>query len=285
MKRIILTIMVLAAAASANAQEAFKHLGAGLEVGTTGAGVQLALPVVTDHITVKLGYNFPNIKYTYETSMDISSINQTINDVNSEIAQAGGTDFITTQFNNNLNLEAPLSVNLGAFKAMFEYYPWAKSSFHFVLGAYFGNADFLHADAYTDASFWSSYKSLISEVNSVNQKYQSVPGYTAYTVKEIKGNVNGTTFAVSEKDGRGQIDAGLAVMQARPYFGIGFGRSVPNHRVSAQFDLGAWYHGTPSLSSNATYDPNAGSMDVDMSTIENVKFFPQVSLGLVVRLF
>lgn len=287
MKKIIVSLMVLAAAVSANAQEAFKHVAAGVQLGTTGAGIQVAVPVVTDHISVKLGYNFPSVGYTVESSMDISSLNRTINDVNAEIIKAGGTDHISTKFNKELSLEAPLKLDMGALKAMVEYYPSANSSFHFVVGAFVGTGDFISADIYTDASFWGSYKSLISEVDALNAKYKDIPGYTPYTVDDIKANLNGKTYAVKEKDGRGHIDAAVDVLKARPYFGIGIGRSVPKHRVSAQLDLGAWYHGTPALASNSTvsFDSSAQKIDFDMSKIEKVKFFPQVSAGIVVLLF
>ncbi|MCQ2131065.1 MAG: hypothetical protein MJY94_06735 [Bacteroidales bacterium] len=289
MKKIIVSLMVLAAAVSANAQEAFKHVAAGLQVGTTGAGVQVAVPVVTDHVTLKLGYNFPAVNYTVNTSMDISELTSTINNVNAEISKVGGADRINTTFNKNVDLEAPIKLDMGALKAMCEYYPSANSSFHFVLGAVIGTGDFISADLYTDASFWSSYKGLQSEVNALNAKYQELAnyGYTSYTVDELKANLDGKTYAVKEKDGRGHIDASVNVLKARPYFGIGIGRSVPKHRVSAQFDLGAWYHGAPELASNSTvaYDASAKTIDFDLSKIKNVKFFPQVSAGIVVLLF
>ena len=52
MKKIILSLTVLAAAVSANAQEAFRHLGVGFEAGTAAAAVNVSVPVVTDHLVL-----------------------------------------------------------------------------------------------------------------------------------------------------------------------------------------------------------------------------------------
>ena len=288
MKKIILSMMVLAATVSVNAQEAFKHIGAGLEVGTAGAGVNVAIPVVSNHLTVKVGYNFPALSYTYQTSMDISSIDESIGQINSELVKVGASaDQIQTRFGNKMDIDVPIKANLASVKAMVEYYPFAKSSFRLVAGAFFGASDFITADAYTDAAFWNSYKSAMQEFGVLNAKYSNVPGYEPVQMPALKANVNGETWGVAEKDGRGHLDAALAVASARPYFGLGFGRSVPEGRVAFTFDLGAWYHGAPSVVSNSktSYDASAQSFDLGLDKIGNVKFWPVASFGLSVRLF
>lgn len=284
MKKFIISLMVLAAAASANAQEAFKHLGAGIEVGTAGAGINVALPVVNDHLTIKVGYNFPSIKYKMNQTLDISMIDQSINDINAQIPAA---DQITTKFGNNLDTEFQLKANLGSFKAMVEYYPFAKSGFHLVAGAFFGGADFIGVDAYTSTEFWSNYKAVEKQFKAINDKYTGTEGYTPIDIKTVKATVNGETWAVNEQNGRGHLGAALSVAKARPYFGLGFGRSVPNGRVAFKFDLGAWAHGEPSLTSNSkvAFDKDAPALDFGMDTIEKIKFWPVMSFGLSVRLF
>lgn len=287
MKKIIITLMVLTAAVSASAQEAFKHLGAGLEIGTAGAGINVALPVVDNHLTVKIGYNFPNITYTASQSLDISEINASIREMNAELASIGASEQISTTFSDKMNVDVPLRANLGSFKALVEFYPFAKSSFHITAGAFIGSSDFISADIFTDEKFWSDYKSVTQEIKSLNGKYAGTDGFDPVDIQEVKATINGETWAVREKDGRGNLNAALAVAKARPYVGLGFGRSVPNHRVTFKFDLGAWIHGTPELASacKVAFDSGAPKFDLGMDVIENVTFWPVMQFGVAVRLF
>ena len=79
----------------------------------------------------------------------------------------------------------------------------------------------------------------------------------------------------------------LRVAKLRPYFGIGFGRSVPRKRVGFQFDVGVWYHGTPELSSSyeTAYDPDADALFADISLLDRLVLYPQVTLRLTYKIF
>lgn len=284
MKRLIVSLLVLAAAAGANAQEAFKHIAVGVEAGTTGAGVQLALPVISDHLTLKVGYDFANIPYNANTDVDISKLNSTIKDANAKLQELKVDDRITERFDSRMEIGVAAKANLGAAKALLEYYPFESSSLHIVAGAYFGASDFVTADISASESFVNDYKAFKTEVEKLKNKYSEVNDYVKNIddIKEV--NINGETWRA---DDNLRMNAAIEVAKVRPYLGIGLGRSVPEGRVSFKLDLGAWFHGTPALTSasKVTYNANATNLNLDLSVFEKLSIWPNISAGVAVKLF
>lgn len=292
MKKTLITLCALATILNANAQEAFKHLSIGLEVGTTGGGVELALPIVTDHLVLTAGYNFPNIAVNSNFSFSTQAVKDVIANANNKLQQAGISDRITDTFSHDTRLDAKANLNFGAIKAMLEYYPWKKSSFHIVAGAYFGMGDFISVNGMTEKNFWTSIKTTQTEIDAIYDKHKSNPqisGMDHDVMGKLKANVDGKTFMLTEKDGCGHFDAQLAIAKIRPYVGIGIGRSIPETHFSVQGDLGVWFHGTPSLqnSSSIAYDPTARNIDLGsaLTTVKKISVWPQLSFRLIYKIF
>ena len=288
MNRIIAVISTLVlAASSAGAQQAFNSLSFGLEAGTTGVGVELAMPVVTDHIVVKLGFNAPSLSYNFPLSLSMDQANASIDKLNAQFRSLGISEQIQSRVS-DMQVNLRLVLNLSTVKLMFEYYPFRKSSFHLTFGAYFGMGDnFLSATMTADQSSWDSFTALRDEIDALNAKYQHLEGYTEYNLDDIQYNIGNRTYALMEKDGTAYADASLLVNRARPYFGLGFGRSVPEGHFGFQFDLGVWYHGTPTLSSEneVAYNPSAESLADDISLLDKFILYPQLSLRLIYKIF
>lgn len=291
-KLFVAAFALLAVCVSGAAQQAFKSLSLGFEVGTTGAGVELAIPIVTDHIVLIGGFNAPTLSCSFTTDVDPDIINNRIDEVNtslSSLQQYGINEQITTRFS-----EIPLTVspvvNLGSVKAMIELYPSKKSSFHFTVGAYFGIGDvnFVSATASTGKTFWSEFNSLKDEVNALNEKYGDLlDSPVSINDSDLQFNVGEKTYAVREENGEGVVDTALGITKVRPYVGLGFGRSMPKKHLGFQFDLGAWYHGTPTLSSNSevSYNSSAETLLDDISFLDKLCFYPSVTFRLIYRIF
>lgn len=289
MKKIILSLVVLAAAVSSNAQEAFRHLGVGIEAGTAAASVNMSIPVVTDHLVLKVGYGFPNINTTQKESLNIALVDMAIMSLNSQLDELGAPaeDHIATRFGNRLDMRFPIKANMGSWKVMAEYYPFSIIPFRLVAGAFIGSENFISAEAYTDAEFWNNYKNVMKEFGILNAKYANVPGYEPVPTPSLKFNVGGETWAVTEKNGCGYFNADLSIAKVRPYLGFGYGRSLPKNRVSFTMDIGAWYHGAPSISSTSitTFDPDAENLDVGLDVLNVIRVWPVFSFGASFRLF
>lgn len=288
MRKILFAVIALLGIQSAAwAQKAFQSLAFGIEAGTAGIGVELAMPLVTDHLFIRAGFNAPSIATTLDFDVSMAEVNSSIATVNSNLEAAGLPDRINTSFD-DMKLNVTSTLNLSTVKAMLEYYPFRKSSFHITAGVFYGmEGSYLSATATTDKTFWSNYKSLQAEVDAINEKYRDVPGYTPADISTVNVNTDGQTLQVQEKDGAGYMEAAIDIPRLRPYLGLGFGRSVPRRRVGLQLDLGAIYMGAPSLSSGneVAYDGDAQEVMPNGLTLDDFKFWPVASLRLTIRLF
>lgn len=292
MKKLIILAAALALGMGANAQEAFRHLSLGIEAGTTGAGVQMSIPVVTNHLVLSVGYNFPAFAVDFSTSVNMSEANGYINNANADLAKAGVAERISS-FPGTANVNTKANVDFGAVKAMIEYYPSKFSSFHFTAGVYVSTGDFVSAEGFTDQSLWSTAKSIQQEVSDLKAKYGNVPevqNIDGDFMNKLKANVNDMTVQLKEKDGCGYLDLQTTMPKARPYLGIGVGRTFPKGHFTVQGDLGVWYHGKLDFDSRyckVAYDSSAEKVNMKdvMDILQKIPVYPQLSIRLIYKIF
>ena len=293
LEKFILVAVFAAISSGASAQESFKHLSVGLEVGTTGAGLQLALPVVTDHLVLTAGYNFPSIGWNSTMSIPTSDLRDGVDKFNSSLSSAGLSDRIQNRFGSSTDATVKANVNLGRAKMMLEYYPSKKSSFHITAGFYAGGADFISADLSSTQAFMSDVKATQSEIKALQQKYsdyEEVRSYNLESIEDLKISASGKSYQLKEKDGCAQISASIRTAKVLPYLGIGIGRSFPDGHFGVQGDLGVAYHGKPSLYSpnEVAYDSAAqvlSGLEDALEIVEKVCVYPQLSVRLVYKIF
>lgn len=281
-----LSVFLSALAYPAISQEAFNSLSFGLEAGTTGIGAELALPLVTDHLVLAVGFNAPSLSYPLSRQLPVDAANAVIGDMNAQLESLGAAERVSELPVAELTLRPVL--NLSTAKLMLEYYPFRKSSFHLTAGAYFGMGDnFVSASVSTDMAFWSAFSAVRNEISGLNEKYGDNPGYEALEVGWPLFSLGERTFSMHEKEGAGYSDLSIQVAKVRPYVGLGFGRSVPSGHFGFQFDIGVWYHGVPRLSSpnEVEYNAEAVSLLKDISLLDRLVLYPQVSLRLIYRIF
>ena len=84
----------------------------------------------------------------------------------------------------------------------------------------------------------------------------------------------------------GEISSTFTSNPVMPYFGLGFGRPVPNKRVNFRFEIGAFYMGSPKVDMNATgrVAQTVGEKDKIELNISNYMFYPNVSFNLNFKL-
>lgn len=307
------------ACSTAFAQEAFKHLGISLEAGTTGLGVNLSYPLVTDHLTLSLGCNFPSYNINKTVDLDPSYVNNRVAGVNQMVDRYNdGASRYNTHIDPMAEIGISLSpmsqiekvssvekmegdikakLNFANYKAMLEYYPTTKSYFHFTVGVFVGNGEWMNISAVVDPVTWGTYKSALSaadqaisavekyntevpqhnlkiqDINAQIDEYNKTPGAAQkkhlplfQTIDESAPvddaaavTVNGQTF-VLDKNSDGRVDVTLAIKKVKPYLGVGFGSSVPTkRRCGFQMEIGAYYQGKPTLESTQEKPSFAGS--------------------------
>lgn len=289
---VIITAALLLNVSAAYSQEAFKHLSAGLDIATTGVGLELAFPVVSDHLVLTAGYNFGSgsISAKGDTMLDIpeltSRVNKYVDDANDFLSKIPGESSRLTYMPTRVEMDGTATARLGTVKVVLEYYPAKKSGFHINAGVYFGSADILSLDARC-YDLWNAYETNLATVNRVIASY---PEYASRIGKipELKATFNSRTFQIKKP---GDINMSVNVAKVRPYFGLGFGRSVPNTRFGFQFDFGAMYIGkigfasTNEVSTPAEISIESKDVQKAMDIIEKICVYPQLSFRLICRIF
>ncbi len=139
---------------------------------------------------------------------------------------------------------------------LFDLFPWRSGGFHFTIGAYFG-------------------KSHIPVSGQANEEFE-VEGYIIRP--DASGNFRAT------------LELGNFV---KPYFGIGFGRTIPKSRVGVKFDLGVVYQGAYKITSSNmnTDDLNNTVNDELNSQLDNAgipkivtELWPMMTLSIIYRI-
>lgn len=297
LKPLAVTALCALSATAAYAQEAFRHLSAGVEAGTTGIGIQLAIPVVTDHLVLSVGYNMPDFRYSVGSSLPMDSVNDQIREANDIISiknAAYGTQVPLVSELRDADITAGAHINFNAVKAMLEYYPFRRSGFHIKAGVVIGMGSddiLLGAGAAVDKSFWNNFQDTRTQVNDISRQY---PGWGLPDIDNPAFELDGKTYTLKEGNGSAYFGANIKTARVRPYVGIGFGRAIPRSRVSFQTDFGAWFHGAPQLDIDAwQVDPRPGEMNdpvrldegFDIHIIEKVSVYPALTVRINVRLF
>lgn len=290
-KTIFFAIALVLSVGTANSQEAFKHLSVGLGLTTTGVGLELSLPVVSDHLVLKAGYDFGNFSIpegSYSLSLPglSENVNQYVAQANDILARIPEESSRLTQMPSSMKLDAGGKINLGTGKIVMEYYPSKKSGFHINAGVYIGNADLISIDG-SCPEFWNVYSTNLSTVKRLIDAYPEFASKVS-DLPELKATVNGRTFQLKEP---GSVNLGLKAAVARPYLGLGFGRSIPKTRCGFQFDLGAIYMGKLSVTSANEVGGTSSVIIQDndiqkvLDTVGKIRVYPQLSFRFIYRLF
>ena len=206
MKKTVFTILAALALlmpGTAAAQDLFNHLAVNAHVATTGVGVELSTPI-TKFITMRAGVTcMPGFSFNAEVD------GQYYDYVN------------TTSRNFTVDLDANLKRTQGS--VIFNVYPLAKakvcSSFFLAAGLYFGGDKLVKIKGHSD-----EIANDLKQLNGANP-YIELGDYKLPV------------------DDNGNVKGGLKVQKVRPYVGLGFGRYVPNKRISVTGELGVQFHG------------------------------------------
>lgn len=313
MKKFLISAVIAASAMiSANAQEAFKALGASAEIGTTGLGINLSMPVVTDHLYLSLGVNWPYISYSTdlkvmaELNNDINKLNKNIDLLKLEYPNIHEVQDLrkldNSKFNDEISFDASAKLRMANVKVMLEYYPSANYSFHVTGGLFIGSGDLLAINGRVDDDDWDLYMQAVELNEQIKEIENAYPEQVHdVSIPDIETsvcyNVDGQTVFLDA--GYNSANAKLAINKVKPYLGIGFGRAIPKkHRFGYQVEIGCWFHGKPRLDgANVLSEEDSEifnmyhhvgskeSLDNTAKLIKKVSIYPQITFRLTGRIF
>lgn len=272
MKKMIL-LAVLALGVTAAHADAFSRVkpvqfGIGVNVGTNGVGVDASLGL-TRFLQIRGGYTFvPKHEFEYEADIynDANVIINTWNMASPDLAIPMLPD------------ETPVIIqpNLSTSHLLLDLYP--GRTFHFTVGAYFGQEDVLHA--------WNTEKELTKGVYLANQCIDRLnPVLADYTTIHHLGVQMGDYLFTPNENG--DIQGEARVKKIRPYVGIGFGRAVPRKsRVACSLDLGVQYWGKPTYYCNGE-EVETANLDAKsyIKTATTLPVYPVLTFRICGRIF
>ena len=227
MKRLFITSLVALFTLGISAQdnlEPFKHLGVGVEAGLHGFGVDVSMPVLKG-LVVKAGYNFVPSGDLVSTQFSIDT-----KDLKEAQEQYDPVMHFQNKFGDEAIIDAGLQLGLSNIKLLLNWYPFQSSSFYLEGGFYYapGNKPFISIHGNTTPNDWAAL-----------QELREKTGDDSY---EIALEIANQKYPVIEKDGCGYMQGDFKMDPLKYYLGLGFGRSVPNHRVGLQFELGTMFY-------------------------------------------
>lgn len=243
--QLIAAVVIVALSSVSAGAQCFNHLGANVQVGTTGITIEAATNI-TRFINVRAGVDIlPGI--TFNTDADFSLSNP-----------------LTGQSEDgSISLKGDLGRVQG--HVIFNIYPIPTASFFIAVGGYFGGDKLLKIDGHSD------------EIKEYIDRFPgaAVGGGVVIGDMVVPTNTNG------------DVKGGLSVKKFRPYFGLGWGRAVPNRRINFGVELGVQIQGKPTLYTeygsleNSNIDDDNTIQDI----IDKVTIYPVLSFKLGFRAF
>ncbi len=211
----------------------FTQLGVNLELGTTGIGLDVATPLSV-HFFLKAGFSI--LPYTYKTKIDFGI--PPFNIINPDLRERLETWDLPTSSEampTQVDINGKLGLTNG--RVLLDYYPSTTSDFHLTVGAYIGQNYLMHIEGYLSPTF-------VTAINIINDFATASPDEE---VSVSLPAINGEEIDINSLGGK--IDATIKTSPVKPYFGLGFGHSIPRQRIGFQFEIGAMYLGKPAFSS------------------------------------
>lgn len=302
----------------------FNHLDGSITLGTTGLGVDLAMPI-GDRVQVRTGFTFfPHYEQTMHFGVQVGDdADPTVQDEKFNKLSNTLNEMFAFEVDRNVDMKGkPTMKN---FKLLVDVFPFRNKKWHITTGFYWGPSTVAKAEnaAYDATSLVSVaiYNNLYDRVAASYESIQRMmEGDTSDPIPYIK--INGQEFYAGEElynkfqnygrmgvhmgdykdgtpyrmepDANNMVSCKIKVNRFRPYLGFGYGGKLSNRseRNWISFDCGAmFWGGTPKV---LTHDGVDLAKDVSniggkvgnyVSICKTFKVFPVLELRLTHRIF
>lgn len=230
----------------------FNHVGLNASVGTEGIGVGVAAPI-TDYLELGFGVNFmPTFTVKGDANIEF----------NIPAEYAAYASYVPTK--DKVRIKGDFARTTMDMKLSI--YPFGDRSSFFVAGGFsFGGEKIAKISGNSEL-----VSTLISMGMSPDEFSADLADY------DIKFDKNG------------DVSGDIRVKKFRPYVGLGFGRLVPQHRVSCRFEMGCQFMGKMKVYQNdkEVKIDKLNDADDDLSkVIDKLKFYPVIKLTITGRIF
>lgn len=300
------------------------HLDGSITLGTTGLGVDLAMPI-GNRVQVRTGFSFfPHYEQTMHFGVEVGDDSDpAVQDEKFNKLSQTLNEMFAFEVDRNVDMKGkPTMKN---FKLLVDVFPFRNKHWHVTGGFYWGPSTVAKAEnaAYDGTSLVSVsiYNNLYDRVQasyeSIKKMMEGDPtdpipyikingqeffaGEDLYNKFQSYGRMgvhlgdkkDGTPY-IMEPDANNMVSCKIKVNSFRPYLGFGYGGKLSNRsdRNWISFDCGAmFWGGTPKV---ITHDGMNLATDVDnidgkvgdyVKFFKGVKVFPVLELRLTHRIF
>ncbi len=273
-----------------------KHLEVSLTLGTSGVGLDVALPV-SQFMQVRLGYDYmPQFKKLLRMNLagggeaarqydgQGNRVRTKFDKIQQYLYEESGMEI-----DDHILLTGQL--NMHNLKALVDIYPFKYNKhWHFTAGVYYGPTQLAKADDATEA------QTTLSLMEAYNQDYEkasssdAIKGYGRLTL--YPGDKNGKPCLVDPTDD-GSVKISVKTSEIKPYIGVGYtGRLISSRddwKVSAE--LGVWiWDGAPKQRMHdgtdlADLSNIYGTLGSCVSVFNALKVYPVLSVRFAKTIF
>ena len=287
----------------------FRHLEISLSAGTTGVGLDLAVPLCPI-MQIRLGYDYlPQFSKTY--NMNLAGGGQAAkqydskgNRINTPFTKI--EKYIYEQMGGDLKDHIVLNgkLTMQNFKFLIDFYPFKYDNhWHFTAGFYYGDKEYAKAEndqqSNETISLRREYNQRYEEAGNNDEiksygKLNLYPGDYAYNkTNGLTEHKTGDPY-LTDPSSEGKVSISTTSNAFKPYIGAGYtGRLVKSRddwKISAEIGVLIW-GGTPvqrlhdgaDLSKNVIHIP--GSMGRVVGIAEAMKVFPVISVRFAKTIF
>lgn len=273
--RVIILFAIMFASAGAKAQNTdklhaadslFNHLSVGLTYGTTGSGIDVAMPV-HKLVTIRAGisgWNIGDIKFkAINTATEITQI-QMVEDDAIERSQMVN------------KVELAVKPNFWNFYLLGEVHPFKNQPFYFSAGLFIGSKNFIH--------FRNTNEGGLGFLYEANQKVEDYNRVFRTNYPPIGLKFGDYVFTADEN---GNIDVRMKTNAVKPYIGVGFGQHLAKtHRVSLAVDAGLLFWGSPKfVLNNGVEIKSSGENSGITNVLSWLKAWPNIQVRVAYKIF
>jgi hypothetical protein len=192
-----------------------------------------------------------------------------------------------------MTLNRYFNVRLGFNHSRFQYF---NNAFQLPSFLFNDDAELRDQKYQLDLDYRQSNIEVLGEYKPFGAAFRLVAGFAFFPKNKIvsKAVANDTYFfndVPLDPDEIGSVGLTWGYQSnISPYFGLGFGRAVPQkRRFGVSFDLGTYYKGKPTIGIEATAAlrenvRNAPILEENLSKVSIVRFFPVASLRFAYRI-
>ena len=259
----------------------FNHLSVSVTTGTTGVGLEVAMPV-TKWAQLRTGFNYmPRFNHTMHFGVQLGDQQESAEAQQTKFEKLSGMlkSFMGTEVDSEIDMIGEPSFD--NFKLMADIFPFKNKKWHLTVGFYYGGATVAKAwnaeEDMTSLVAMSMYNSMYervrrsyeSQVEAMNDPfavpvpYMTLGGVDYYADVTLYNNMmyfgrmgvhiadheNGTPYRL-EPDENNMVKVEVKTNKFRPYIGFGYGGALSkkDDTYSLYFDCGLmFWGGTPKI--------------------------------------